>query len=52
MREAVRLAPDPAAVHAALDAFLAGGLRSRAGEADDPETPESAAGAMSAGAAA
>jgi tRNA-dihydrouridine synthase B len=52
LREAVRLAPDPAAVHAALDAFLAGGLRSRAGEADDPETPESAAGAMSAGAAA
>jgi tRNA-dihydrouridine synthase B len=34
-KEAVRTAADAAAVHAALDEFAAGGLRSRAGEAAD-----------------
>jgi tRNA-dihydrouridine synthase B len=35
LKEAVRLAADTAAVHAALDEFLAGGLRSGAGEVDE-----------------
>jgi tRNA-dihydrouridine synthase B len=34
-KEAIRLAPDAAAIHAALDEFLAGGLRSGAGEVDE-----------------
>lgn len=32
LREAIRLAPDPSAVHAALDEYLAGGLRGGAAE--------------------
>ncbi len=34
-KEAIRLAPDAGAIHAALDAFLAGHLRSGAGEVDE-----------------
>ena len=37
LKEAVRLAPTPAAVHAALDQFLAGGLRSGPGQEHEGE---------------
>jgi tRNA-dihydrouridine synthase B len=37
LKEAVRLAPGPAAVHAALDRFLAGGLRSGPGQESEGE---------------
>lgn len=38
-KEAIRTAPDAAAVHAALDEFLAGGLRSGVLDFEEEETP-------------